>query len=81
MRCCLSYLSNKMRRIHISVSYTHLDVYKRQLQYCRSHSLRVPEDIMIAAVGDNRIGRVAYVLSLIHILSSFFISALTMSGP
>jgi LacI family sucrose operon transcriptional repressor len=31
------------------------------LQYCRSHSLRVPEDIMIAAVGDNRIGRVAYV--------------------
>ena len=29
------------------------------LQYCRSHSLRVPEDIMIAAVGDNRIGRVA----------------------
>ena len=31
------------------------------LQYCRSHCLRVPEDIMIAAVGDNRIGRVAYV--------------------
>ncbi len=31
------------------------------LQYCRSHSLRVPDDIMIAAVGDNRIGRVAYV--------------------
>ena len=31
------------------------------LQYCRSHSLRVPEDIMIAAMGDNRIGRVAYV--------------------
>lgn len=31
------------------------------LQYCRNHSLRVPEDIMIAAVGDNRIGRVAYV--------------------
>lgn len=31
------------------------------LQYCRSHSLRVPEDIMIASVGDNRIGRVAYV--------------------
>ena len=31
------------------------------LQYCRSHSLRVPEDIMIAAVGDNCIGRVAYV--------------------
>ncbi len=31
------------------------------LQYYRSHSLRVPEDVMIAAVGDNRIGRVAYV--------------------
>ena len=27
----------------------------------RDYGLRVPEDIMIAAVGDNRIGRVAYV--------------------
>ena len=27
------------------------------LQYCCSHGLRVPEDIMIAAVGDSRAGR------------------------
>ena len=31
------------------------------LQFCRSHGLGVTDDIMIAAVGDNRIGRVAYV--------------------
>ena len=38
------------------------------LQYCRSHSLRVPEDIMIAAVGDSRAGRVAYVpLTSVHL--------------
>ena len=38
------------------------------LQYCRSHGLRVPEDIMIAAVGDSRAGRVAYVpLTSVHL--------------
>lgn len=31
------------------------------MQYCRSCGLRVPEDVMIAAVGDSRAGRVAYV--------------------
>ena len=39
-----------------------------RLQYCRSHGLRVPEDIMIAAVGDSRAGRVAYVpLTSVHL--------------
>ena len=38
------------------------------MQYCRSHGLRVPEDIMIAAVGDSRAGRVAYVpLTSVHL--------------
>ena len=31
------------------------------LQYCRSHGIRVPEDLMITAVGDSEAGRVAYV--------------------
>ena len=31
------------------------------LQYCRTHSIRVPEDVMIASVGDSKAGRVAYV--------------------
>lgn len=31
------------------------------LQYCRSRGLRVPDDVMLAAVGDSRAGRVAYV--------------------
>ena len=31
------------------------------IQYCRSQGLRVPEDVMVASVGDSRVGRVAYV--------------------
>lgn len=31
------------------------------IQYCRSQGLRVPEDVMVASVGDSRAGRVAYV--------------------
>lgn len=31
------------------------------LQYCRTHGIRVPEDVMIASVGDSKAGRVAYV--------------------
>ena len=31
------------------------------LQYCRSHGIRVPEDLMLAAVGNSEAGRVAYV--------------------
>lgn len=31
------------------------------LQYCRSHNIRVPEDLMVAAVGNSEAGRVAYV--------------------
>ena len=31
------------------------------IQYCRSQDLRVPEDVMVASVGDSRAGRVAYV--------------------
>ena len=31
------------------------------IQYCRSQGLRVPEDVMVASVGDSRAVRVAYV--------------------
>ena len=31
------------------------------IQYCRSQGLHVPEDVMVASVGDSRAGRVAYV--------------------
>ena len=31
------------------------------LQYCRTQGIRVPEDLMLAAVGDSLAGRVAYV--------------------
>lgn len=31
------------------------------LQYCRSQGIRVPDDLMLAAVGDSLAGRVAYV--------------------
>ena len=31
------------------------------IQCCRSQGLRVPEDVMVASVGDSRAGRVAYV--------------------
>lgn len=38
------------------------------LQYCRSHGIRVPEDIMLTSVGDSRAGRVAYVpLTSVHL--------------
>ncbi len=38
------------------------------LQYCRSHGLRVPEDLLLAAVGDSEAGRVAYVpLTSVHL--------------
>lgn len=38
------------------------------LQYCRSHSIRVPEDVMIASVGDSKAGRVAFVpLTSVHL--------------
>ena len=38
------------------------------LQYCRSRGIRVPEDMMIATVGDSRAGRVAYVpLTSVHL--------------
>lgn len=38
------------------------------LQYCRSHGIRVPEDMMLASVGDSRAGRVAYVpLTSVHL--------------
>ena len=38
-----------------------LDCLFGALQYCRSHGIRVPEDLMITAVGDSEAGRVAYV--------------------
>ena len=31
------------------------------MMYCKEQSIRIPEDIMIASVGDNKIGRAAYV--------------------
>ena len=31
------------------------------MQYCRKHGIRIPEDLMIAAVGDSKIGRSAFV--------------------
>lgn len=31
------------------------------LQYCRARRIRVPEDLMLASVGDSKAGRVAYV--------------------
>ena len=38
------------------------------LQYCRTHSIRVPEDVMIASVGDSKAGRVAFVpLTSVHL--------------
>ncbi len=38
------------------------------MQYCRTHALRVPEDVMICAVGDSQAGRVAYVpLTSVHL--------------
>lgn len=38
------------------------------LQYCRSHGIRVPEDVMIASVGDSYAARVAYVpLTSVHL--------------
>ena len=38
------------------------------LKYCRTHSIRVPEDVMIASVGDSKAGRVAFVpLTSVHL--------------
>lgn len=31
------------------------------MMYCKEQSIRIPEDIMIASIGDNKIGRAAYV--------------------
>lgn len=31
------------------------------LQYCRTHGIRVPEDLLMVSVGDSKAGRVAYV--------------------
>jgi LacI family sucrose operon transcriptional repressor len=31
------------------------------MQYCREHGLRVPEDVMIAGIGDSPLGRVSAV--------------------
>ena len=31
------------------------------MQYCREHGIRIPDDLMIAAVGDSRTGRSAFV--------------------
>ena len=31
------------------------------MQYCREHDIRIPEDLMIAAVGDSKAGRNAFV--------------------
>ena len=31
------------------------------MQYCRETGLRIPEDLMIASVGDSKVGRSAYV--------------------
>ena len=31
------------------------------MQYCRENGIRIPEDLMIAAVGDSRVGRSAFV--------------------
>ena len=31
------------------------------MQYCREHRIRIPEDLMIAAVGDSKVGRSAFV--------------------
>ena len=31
------------------------------MQYCREHGIRIPDDLMIAAVGDSKIGRNAFV--------------------
>ena len=31
------------------------------MQYCREHSIRIPEDVMIASVGDSKVGRNAFV--------------------
>lgn len=36
--------------------------------YCRENGIRIPEDLMVGAVGDSRIGRVLYVpLSSVHL--------------
>lgn len=31
------------------------------MQYCREHGIRIPEDVMIASVGDSKVGRNAFV--------------------
>lgn len=31
------------------------------MQYCREHGIRIPQDLMIAAVGDSKVGRSAFV--------------------
>ncbi len=31
------------------------------MQYCREHGIRIPEDLMIASVGDSKVGRCAFV--------------------
>lgn len=50
------------RSLHIDCLFCATDaIALGAMQYCREHGIRIPEDVMIASVGDSKVGRNAFV--------------------